>query len=403
MSSFRRRQMLAAAVSRGGGSYYGPNDYIQNGLVFQLDGFNIDNSAWVDRIGGITFPLTSNSVKHNGYLQFMSAGSGLSSTTTYQDVVWPMESNTVEIVISDYQTGNSFIFGLPSTALDRTQAIGMYNDGLFLGKFFSGASVNYPGLSSVPQSLHLISAREDKVMIDGGSMLNTVSMFDNWYNSGYTRFWIGGREASSPGFVGKIHAIRVYNRKLSEVEMRYNQTVDSIRFGISPYILFADPIVAQICATNWGDGVGITPSQAAAVTSLTQSAFVNNTTITSFDELQYFTGLTSIVAYGFYGCSNLASVVFPDTLPDIGAHAFNCSGLTGSITIPASVNHISGSAFANTHLTTVTVLATTPPTLDNSSVFPSSVTAIYVPAGSVSAYQAANNWSSYASIIQAIP
>ena len=33
------------------------------------------------------------------------------------------------------------------------------------------------------------------------------------------------------------------------------------------YIIFADPEVARICAENWGDGIGITEAQAAAVLS----------------------------------------------------------------------------------------------------------------------------------------
>lgn len=57
------------------------------------------------------------------------------------------------------------------------------------------------------------------------------------------------------------------------------------------YIRFADPVVQEICATQWGDGVGITAEQAAAVTNAT--TFANafsayKTQITSFDEAVYF-------------------------------------------------------------------------------------------------------------------
>lgn len=60
------------------------------------------------------------------------------------------------------------------------------------------------------------------------------------------------------------------------------------------YIKFVDPVVAQICATNWGDGVGITKKQAAAVTSL-HTAFEDRTDVSSFDEGVYF---TSVKDYG---------------------------------------------------------------------------------------------------------
>ena len=75
--------------------------------------------------------------------------------------------------------------------------------------------------------------------------------------------------------------------------------------------------------------------------------FRNNTEITSFDELQYFTGLTSIEDYAFYGCNSLTSVVLPATLNSIGAMSFAmCSSLSGTLTIPESVAFIGNHAFA---------------------------------------------------------
>ena len=69
------------------------------------------------------------------------------------------------------------------------------------------------------------------------------------------------------------------------------------------YIRFADKAVQDICAANWGDGIGITEAQAAATTSLS-TKFKGNTTITEFMELSKF-GTTAIAADGFLGCTNL--------------------------------------------------------------------------------------------------
>ena len=44
------------------------------------------------------------------------------------------------------------------------------------------------------------------------------------------------------------------------------------------------------------------------------SIFYNNTEITSFDEFQYFTGMTTLDAYAFYGCTKLASLKVPSTV-----------------------------------------------------------------------------------------
>ena len=84
-------------------------------------------------------------------------------------------------------------------------------------------------------------------------------------------------------------------------------------------------------------------------------------------------------------------------------NAFNdCNSLT-SITIPDNVVEINQNVFYNcTNLKTVTVNAETPPrafSLFNNS---STLTAIYVPAGSVEAYKAAAGWSEFADKIQAM-
>ncbi len=59
------------------------------------------------------------------------------------------------------------------------------------------------------------------------------------------------------------------------------------------YIRFADPVVQEICATNWGDGVGITPEQAAAIKNF-NNKLQSNTAIVTFQEAKYFSGLTTL-------------------------------------------------------------------------------------------------------------
>ncbi len=169
------------------------------------------------------------------------------------------------------------------------------------------------------------------------------------------------------------------------------------------YIQFADPAVKAICVDNWGSDGEITDEQAAAVTDL-GDAFKGNADITSYDELRYFTGLTSIGKQAFYGCTSLTSLTVPEGVTTIAGSAFyECSALT-SVTLPESVTLIAINSFYGcSSLTSLTVRATTPPSLDRSAIsaIPQGFT-IYVPAASVDAYKAANVWSNYASMIQAI-
>ena len=80
-------------------------------------------------------------------------------------------------------------------------------------------------------------------------------------------------------------------------------------------------------------------------------------TFDSFDELQYFTGLTTLNALVFLNCKNLSSIIIPESVKSILSGAFgNCSSLT-SITIPASVTSIESDAFLGcSGLTSVTFL-----------------------------------------------
>lgn len=72
-----------------------------------------------------------------------------------------------------------------------------------------------------------------------------------------------------------------------------------------------------------------------------------------------------------------------------------------SITVPASLDNISANAFnaSDKGVLEYHFKATTPPTLANTNAFAGirSQAKIYVPAASLSAYQTASNWSSYAS------
>ena len=121
-------------------------------------------------------------------------------------------------------------------------------------------------------------------------------------------------------------------------------------FEAENIIVFADPNVKAICVANWDtNGSGeLSYAEAAAVTSLGE-VFSGDTTITSFEELQYFTGLSAISAYAFSDCSNLTgSLYIPNSVTSIGNYAFyNCSGLTGPLNIPNYVTYMGHHAFYN--------------------------------------------------------
>lgn len=131
-------------------------------------------------------------------------------------------------------------------------------------------------------------------------------------------------------------------------------------------IAFADDNVKSLCVSNWdtdGDGE-LSMSEAAAVTDLGEVfkvvPNVNDTPydIKSFDELKYFTGLTSIGEDAFEGCQNLQSIVLPNSITNIGQNAFLGCGSLASLFIPNSVTKIGAFAFRGCcSLTSITIPA----------------------------------------------
>ena len=116
--------------------------------------------------------------------------------------------------------------------------------------------------------------------------------------------------------------------------------------SVAENILFADPNVKAICVDNWDtnhDGE-LSKAEAAAVTTL-GTVFKNKTDITSFDEFQYFTGLTAVEADAFYNAS-LTSIVLPNTITEIKLRAFSRTRLT-SIQFPEGLTTIGERAFDN--------------------------------------------------------
>ena len=195
-------------------------------------------------------------------------------------------------------------------------------------------------------------------------------------------------------------------------------------------IVFADANVKTLCVANWdtnGDNE-LSYSEAAAVTTLNISGSPSpspfyETNITSFDELQYFTGLTSICDEAFYHCNNLVSVTLPGSVTTIGNAAFiDCTSLTSinipngvttialyafcrctslpSISLPSTVTVINDGAFQDcTGLTSITVEATTPPALGDG-VFrnvPADIP-VYVPCGYYEAYNYVD-WGGFTNFI----
>ena len=129
-----------------------------------------------------------------------------------------------------------------------------------------------------------------------------------------------------------------------------------------------------------------------SVTSIGNYAFHNCYSLVSINTPD---GVNSIGNYTFYNCYSLTSINIPDGVTSIGSYAFyRCYSLV-SINIPDGVTSIGTYAFYNCYgMSEYHFARTTPPTVANANAF-TGIAAdciIYVPTGSLAAYQSAANY-----------
>lgn len=114
----------------------------------------------------------------------------------------------------------------------------------------------------------------------------------------------------------------------------------------------------------------------------------------------------SITANCVYSCGNLLSVKLPDELESIATLAFfSCTSLT-RIDVPALVTTIAARAFDTCRaVKEYHLFPEVPPSLEATTAFTgiSADCIIYVPRGSLEAYQTATNWATYADYMQEEP
>ncbi|MBQ7632098.1 MAG: leucine-rich repeat protein [Paludibacteraceae bacterium] len=115
----------------------------------------------------------------------------------------------------------------------------------------------------------------------------------------------------------------------------------------------------------------------SSVTSIGESAFSG---CSALDSIAIPRAVTSIGMYAFFGCSSLTSIELPDSLTSIGDYAFrSCTGLT-SISVPIlEPISIRSNIFYGLTLSNIT---------------------LHVPYSSISAYEAAEVWGEFGSIVE---
>ena len=189
------------------------------------------------------------------------------------------------------------------------------------------------------------------------------------------------------------------------------ETVTIIQKEDSPWIAFADSEVEYVCLSYWdlnSDG-HLSEREAAAVTELGDH-FSYLDQVTSFEELRFFTSLTTIPEQAFYMCYRLQSITLPEGISSIGNNAFYACFSLRNLTIPSGVTSIGAGAFTGCDsFSYIEMLPVEPPVTGESFLYKSGKGWIFVPEQSLDAYKASEYWSSVSdriairSVVEASP
>lgn len=365
-----------------------------------------------------------------------------------------------------YNTGEMYVAGIPeNSSIDWDNMIDEYTDAFSYAQakavaqlmHYCGVSVqmNYSGSASsanssdvadalqqffgyyktaqlITRSNYSESKWDDLIFNDISQGLPVYMSGDNG-NDGHAFVCDGfdgaGRYHVNWGWGGYCNGFFLLNNLLPDSQdygYGYNNNRMAV-VGIVPASVmpldFKDNVTKRLCVSNWDtDGdKELSHDEAAAVKDL--GVVFKGTSISSFDEISYFSGLSYIGDNAFEGCTRLSTMTIPNNISSIGANAFHgCSSLrtimmpdrlecidnnafsgcksVSSIELPGTVRTIGESAFENcSNLTMLTIKSKNPNAITlGENAFGGinmSSAALFVMEGTKSFYETHPQWNSF--------
>lgn len=240
---------------------------------------------------------------------------------------------------------------------------------------FDGVTVSSAALTLS----HIVEWPEDVVIVGDNNPINNLTYtwsqsnpivtgdyYATWALDGNITSYLSIASSDTMDCALKIDRIpmeQIGGRLILTVYKSYNDEVIASTFrGLSAYkedviitdwsnapiqkALYDAGLVANATYTLKSEAEAITAAQLQPGTSQSTSIFYpQRTTIESFEEFQYFTGVTEILSHTFIDCRALTSITFPNTLLDIKSAVFRgCSSLV-SVVLPNKVESIGSNIF----------------------------------------------------------
>ena len=213
--------------------------YVQDGLVFQLDGIDKGNveGAWVDRKAGRQFTL-NNCIVNSDNIEFNGTDSSAVDNDNYTLPTVP-ENYTIEVVLY-YGGGSGILTENSSSGYGSPMMVTLYSttNYLTIGRKLYAVEALPENKYMCLQALAKGQTNTIQVNCNGdvlASRQGTDSIIANNFFA-YGRPSVGCVWTSSSDragqLLGKVYSIRLYNRLLTEEERYNNMVVDYMRFRI---------------------------------------------------------------------------------------------------------------------------------------------------------------------------
>lgn len=196
--------------------------YIMDDLTYWFDGINKgdDSTRWTDLVSAEYFTLTTHSTVDDSSVIMDGAG----CITCTSGIAITNSVGTIETCINRTNggTGSCIIF----TCGGNTGLSAIVGGGGMC--YFPYRVTNEYSFTNVSKFIY--SANAERCIYNGEEYTSKGS--NTWSNVGSVAT-LGGRQSGSHYyFNGKVHSIRVYNRRLTKEEMLHNQRIDNIRFNL---------------------------------------------------------------------------------------------------------------------------------------------------------------------------
>lgn len=204
--------------------------YIKDGLVLWLDGILKGGVAnkWVDQVSGYSFDSVNGVVFDENHVRLDASQQQYLENL---DFIAPEYTNaTIEIAIEPSVVAFSSVLFSPSAS--RRIALQTYDSGIWRILWATSNQARRARLT-VRKVIKTANVNSDFCLIDG----EPIQIFDSAQDVPASRqntigAYISNNGAYSKGYTGKIFALRIYDRKLSQAESMANVRADNERFNL---------------------------------------------------------------------------------------------------------------------------------------------------------------------------